>query len=178
LPQPISWGAVKDERKVCPLFQKAQGVIRKRKHDANKKKEAESDGVNHAPKKKRKVPPKFCPRVKETKGVNARTQWLEAFKSLPGNTLVKAIVVLEPHVKHEGTRDNDDDTSDDDEQSDEPEEDKPPHHIHAFVWYQKPTDLLRALIHFNSCMPGYMERSRDCGTGLKGTLKFDETKEE
>jgi hypothetical protein len=35
-----------------------------------------------------------CPRVKETEGVNARTQWLDVFKSLPNNTLLKAIVVL------------------------------------------------------------------------------------
>jgi hypothetical protein len=77
-----------------------------------------------------------CPRVKETEGVDARTEWLEALKSLPRNVLSKALVVLEPHMADETTLDEwDDDT----------EEAKPPNHIHAFVWFEQPTDLLRVV---------------------------------
>jgi hypothetical protein len=78
-------------------------------------------------------------------------------------------------MKHEGKVDKTDEQKNSDE-VEELEEGKPPRHIHSFLWYQKPTDLLRVLFHFNSCMPGYMEESNDCGTGLKGMFQFEPNK--
>jgi hypothetical protein len=122
--QPIKW--VRDPKSD---YQKAMACIRKRKEREKKKKEDDASG-EEPEHKKRKVPAKFtkalrsfmftCPRVKETEGINARTQWLDVFKSTPNNTLSKALVVLEPHMSNEGTLDIwDDDT----------EEAKPPNHI-------------------------------------------------
>jgi hypothetical protein len=155
-------------------FKKAQAVIRKRKQ--REKELEEADGEEPEP-KKRKVPAKFkktlrssmftCPRVKETEGVNARTQWLDVFKSLPNNTLSNALVVLEPHMPDEGIPD---------EWAEDTEEAKPPNHIHAFVWYDEPTDLLTVVKHLHAQMPGYMEDTRDSGIGLKGTFEFTEGK--
>ena len=162
LTQPIMWGTSD--------FKKAQAVIRKRKQ--REKELEEADGEEPEP-KKRKVPAKFkktlrsfmftCPRVKETEGVNARTQWLDVFKSLPNNTLSNALVVLEPHMPDEGILD---------EWAEDTEEAKPPNHIHAFVWYDEPTDLLTVVKHVHAQMPGYMEDTRDSGIGLKGTFEF------
>jgi hypothetical protein len=174
---------VKDKQLAQPIkhgtddFKKAQAAIRKRKQREKDKKEAETDGQETAPKKRRVIPPSFkksirsffftCPRVKETEGVNARTEWLEVFKSLPNNTLSKAIVVLEPHLPDEKYRG---DTETD--PADEPEEAKPPNHVHAFVFYEKLTDLFQVVKHFDALMPGYMEECNDSGIGMKGTFDF------
>jgi hypothetical protein len=108
-----------------------------------------------------------CPRVNETEGVNARTQWLDVFKSLPNNTLSKALVVLKPHMADDGILD---------EWAEDTEETKPPNHIHAFVWYDEPTDLLVVVEHLNAQMPGYMEETKGSGIGLKGTFEFTPSK--
>jgi hypothetical protein len=167
-PQPIKYGT--------PDYKKAQGVIKKRRQREKAKRELEASGAEPEP-KKRKVPRTFlttfksimftCPRVKETEGVNARTQWLDVLKSLPNNTLLKAIVVLEPHMADEEVLDA---------FAEDAEEAKPPNHIHAIVWYNEPTNKLKLVQHLHAQMPGYMEESKDSGIGLKGTFDFKEGK--
>jgi hypothetical protein len=164
LTQPIKYGT--------PDWKKAQEAVKKRRQREKAKRELEASGAEPEH-KKRKVPAKFkktlrsfmftCPRVNETEGVNARTQWLDVFKSAPNNTLNKALVVLEPHMSNEGTLDIWDDDM---------EEAKPPNHIHVFAWYNEPTDLLTIVEHLHAQMPGYMEPSKDSGIGLKGTFEF------
>jgi hypothetical protein len=169
LTQPIKW-----DRDPKSDYQKALACIRKRKEREKELEEADGEEPEH---KKRKVPGTFkktlksimftCPRVKETEGVNARTQWLDVLKSLPNNTLLKAIVVLEPHMSDETVLDA---------FAEDTEEAKPPNHIHVFAWYDKFTSKLKLVQHLHAQMPGYMEESRDSGIGLKGTFDFREGK--